>query len=61
MNVCDEVCNLFFKEMEVLFNIFVGVFVTVVNDSVVVVVIRAFICIVAMGLLCFGIMGGTTR
>ena len=38
VNVCYEVCDLFFKVMEMFFDIFKGAFVAVVNYSVVVVI-----------------------
>lgn len=46
VNVSDEVCDLFFKEMEMFFNIIQGVFITV--DNALVVVVRPLICVIAM-------------
>ena len=59
VNVGDEVCDLFLKEMEMFLNIIQGVFITV--DNALVIVIRPLVCIIAMLFLGLSIVGSTTR
>ena len=46
VNVGDEVCNLFLKEMKMLLNLIQGVFITVIDAFVV--VVRPLVYIISM-------------